>query len=78
LIELAMAGITEPAEWLLNRVTLFAKSPAGQREKFTPHPSTWFNQGRYHDDDGEWSREAREPKAAGRIASEPGKYERFG
>lgn len=34
----------------------FALSPAGQQGEFTPHPSTWFNEGRYLDDPAEWQR----------------------
>lgn len=32
----------------------FAASPAGNKGMFTPHPATFFNQGRYHDDPSEW------------------------
>jgi hypothetical protein len=46
----------DAAAWLLGRVLAFAKSPAGNRGEYTPHPSTWFNQGRYDDDDSEWNR----------------------
>ena len=40
--------------YLIDRTRKFAKSPAGKRGEFTPHPSTWFNQGRYMDDPKEW------------------------
>lgn len=45
-----------PASWLLERVQKFADSPAGKRGNFTPYPATWFNGGRYDDDDAEWQR----------------------
>ncbi len=56
-IEKALTKIKEdnPAEWLLNRVKEYANSPAGNNGKYTPHPATWFNQGRYYDDQSEWS-----------------------
>ena len=40
--------------WLYNRVTAFARSPAGQAGHYTPYPATWFNQGRYDDDPRTW------------------------
>lgn len=41
-------------QWLLYRVQKYAQSPAGNRGRLTPHPSTWFNQSRYLDDDANW------------------------
>lgn len=49
-------GQPAPAAWLLARVRAFAASPAGQAGQYTPHPTTWFNQERYDDDDAEWQR----------------------
>ena len=46
----------DPAAWLLGRVVAFAESPAGKAGTFTPHPATWFNKGRYDDDQAEWQR----------------------
>lgn len=46
----------DPVAWLLDRVQAFAESPAGQAGRFTPHPATWFNSGRYDDDSSEWNR----------------------
>ena len=40
--------------FLLDRTRKFANSPAGKRGEFTPHPTTWYNQGRYLDDPKEW------------------------
>lgn len=31
-------------------------------QRFVPHPSTWFNQGRYDDDPTEWRRGKAKPK----------------
>lgn len=52
--DLRKAGIEDAAAYLLARTLEFAASPAGQRGNFTPHPATWFNQGRYNDDPKEW------------------------
>jgi hypothetical protein len=46
--------VDDAADWLHGRVVAFARSPAGQAGEFTPHPSTWFQQGRYDDDDQDW------------------------
>lgn len=52
----------ENFSFLLDRTRKFANSPAGKRGEFTPHPSTWYNQGRYLDDPNEWHRVDTEPK----------------
>ena len=49
-------GEENPHLWLLNRVTLFSGSRAGRAGKFCPHPATWFNAGRYDDNQEEWDR----------------------
>ena len=41
---------------MMERVKKFAISKKGRGE-FCPHPSTWFNQGRYDDDPAEWDKE---------------------
>jgi len=46
--------------YLIQRVKLFASSPAGQAGAYTPHPTTWFNQKRYLDDESNWSRHGNE------------------
>lgn len=46
--------VGDPVEWLKEQVSAFAASPAGQRGKLTPYPSTWFNQSRYLDDQEAW------------------------
>lgn len=33
-----------------------ARTKPGQDPRYTPHPSTWFNQGRWMDDPAEWER----------------------
>jgi hypothetical protein len=48
-------------EILLGRTKQFAVSSAGQAGEFTPHPSTWFNQSRYLDDDKEWHKNGKKP-----------------
>lgn len=47
----------DPVAWLLSRVEAFAASDAGNRGKYTPHPATWLNEGRYDDDDAEWGKD---------------------
>jgi Helix-turn-helix domain len=44
------------AAWLLDRVKTYARSPASvtTEKQYIKHPSTWFNQGCYDDDDHEW------------------------
>jgi hypothetical protein len=39
---------------LLSAVSEYAKSRDGQDSKYTPHPATWFNAERWHDDRNEW------------------------
>ena len=64
--ELAWEGSEEDLDfWLLSRVELYAKTPAGNRGYLTPHPSTWFNQSRYLDDEKEWDELA--PKELERL-----------
>jgi len=56
-LELKMSGnpnVGDPVEWLKEQVSAFAESPAGQRGRLTPYPSTWFNQSRYLDDRECW------------------------
>lgn len=48
--------LREAEVWLFRRVQCYARSPAGNDGEFTPHPATWFNQGRYDDADEEWQR----------------------
>lgn len=46
----------DPVKALLDKTAEFARSPAGQNGSFTPHPATWFNQGRFFDDPEEWEK----------------------
>lgn len=46
----------DPVCHLIGITKEFAKSPAGQRGEFTPHPATFFNQSRYLDDPEEWEK----------------------
>ncbi len=39
---------------LLETTEQFADSPKGNAGSYTPHPTTWLNQGRYDDDPAEW------------------------
>lgn len=47
-------GEAEARKMIYDAVVRFAASPAGNKGCFTPHPSTWFNQGRYGDNPAEW------------------------
>jgi hypothetical protein len=47
--------VAEALAGLKSRTDLFARSPAGQRGRYTPHPATWFNESRYLDDKAEWN-----------------------
>lgn len=70
---------TDVCEFLQQRAKVYADSPAGNRGQFTPHPSTWLNEGRYLDDDSEWQRTHDDRRCIepgpGQIA--PGSEERF-
>lgn len=46
----------DAVSFLFSQATIFARSPAGNADEFTPHPATWFNQARYLDDEKEWQR----------------------
>ncbi len=48
---------TEAVEELVKATSLYARSNAGQRGTFTPHPTTWFHQSRYLDDPDDWFHE---------------------
>lgn len=53
---LAIPDKREAQKYLYKRVQAFARSPEGTRPdtEYLPHPATWFNKGRYLDDDHEW------------------------
>jgi len=42
------------ADYLTELTATFADSPKGNAGSYTPHPTTWLNQGRYDDDPAEW------------------------
>lgn len=61
LLRIAQEGKDDPHAYLLERVMAYRRSPAGAPpgmgcEDFRPHPATWFNQGRYADDEAQWHR----------------------
>jgi len=55
---LVNSGCDEPFAYLLHAVSEYARSQFVQTTpvEFIPHPSSWFNQGRYDDDRSEWNR----------------------
>ncbi len=66
-----------PKEYLLDKTAQFAAAvaswPSSYRYKLDgrdtcPHPATWFNQGRYADDPGEWRRAGSRSAPGGRPA----------
>ena len=48
------SGQIGAAQVIIAAITVYAKTPAGNRGGFTPHMSTWLNQGRFLDDQKEW------------------------
>lgn len=74
----------DPAAWMLERVTAYAKAREGADHKFTPQSTTFFNQSRYADNPDTWrikdgndssktgkdSEAARAKRYAGQIAEE--------
>ena len=44
-----------PYEVLHEAVTAYAEARKDQDIQFTPHPATWFNQGRWEDDRANWT-----------------------
>ncbi len=61
--------------FLHGRAKAYSASPAGQAGKFTPHPATWLNQGRYDDDPAEWNRTDDDRPKHTRPQPKPGKYD---
>jgi len=63
------------AQWLGSRVDLYAQSAqARQPDKSkVPYPASWFNAGRYEDDEAEWNHTGGERvfRSAGGIISSP-------
>lgn len=51
---IARAMSKESYDFLFDAVTEYGAARQGQDSQFTPHPATWFNQERYHDDRTEW------------------------
>ena len=47
-------GEQEARQTIYEATRSFADSPAGNKGLYTPHCSTWMNQGRYLDDPQEW------------------------
>lgn len=57
-------------EYLLESTMEYARSRVGKEQTFTPHPQTWYQQGRYDDDRSEWWRD--EGEGRGRIEKKSG------
>lgn len=80
----------EPLAFLMDRVTAYARSPAGQPpptgcNDYRPYPATWFNNARYDDDPAEWEKpngidrpNKRTDTNISRVAAKPGKYAHLG
>lgn len=50
---------------LLEKTRLYAKARAGQDSQYTPHPATWYAQGRYEDDPAAWLPKPWNPSSLG-------------
>lgn len=80
-VRLKASGNHDPWTHLLVAARAFAASPAGRVAKpdYRPHPSTWFNQGRFDDDRKEWEKsngnELLGSSRQGRIEAPAGKYD---
>lgn len=48
--------LVEAGDFILEAVSDFSASPAGNNGQFVPYPSTWFHQDRFLDDRTEWHR----------------------
>ena len=51
----APMSLSGAVEFLRQKITRYASTPAGNAGQFTPNPATWFNQGRYLDDEAQWN-----------------------
>jgi hypothetical protein len=56
-------GEADPGAWLTQKVSAFARSPAGDQGMYTPDPATWFDQERYDEPETAWQ----EPKQRARA-----------
>ncbi len=66
--------------WLLGRVEAYAATRKGHPRRFTPNPTTWFNQGRYDDDPEDWQESTAKPDSrpgSVRDCEGTGKRDRF-
>jgi uncharacterized protein YdaU (DUF1376 family) len=43
-------AVEHDSDWLLKKVQAYALTRHGEDPQYTPHPSTWFNEGRYDDE----------------------------
>jgi len=60
----------QDSDWLLERVKVFAKSDAGNAGTYTLHPNRWFKNGRYDDDEAEWSRDETGAQGVSSVSEE--------
>ncbi|HEX3319437.1 MAG TPA: hypothetical protein VHR84_01930 [Terriglobales bacterium] len=56
------------ASYLLERTSLYARSPDGNRGKYTPYPASWFNAESYLENESEWSSNGSEPTKTQELA----------
>lgn len=80
--QLAQRGELDPWKYLTERTRAYGESRVEahlQSEgeiRFTPHPATWFNQGRYDDDPAEWRLCHTQPRD-GPMTAREGSMQRF-
>jgi hypothetical protein len=65
----------ESYEKLLETVKIYAEKITWKEPQFIPHPSTWFNEGRYNDDPSEWNKPASPQKPDHRAAKKENEFQ---
>jgi len=65
----------ESYEKLLETVKEYAEKIAWKEPQFIPHPSTWFNEGRFNDDPSEWNKPASPQKPDHRTAKKENEFQ---
>jgi len=51
-------------KFILEKTKAYAKAREGQPLEFTPHPATWYNQGRYLDEPDTWAVTGSQPSSS--------------
>jgi len=67
-------SLQEALDYLVQRLTLYARCAQGCDRDFIPYPATWFNAGGFWDDERDWSSE-RKGKSNGSGTELPHDYD---